>query len=201
MKFYVVSAIALIAGCSIVGTAQAEMFNGPTVGVQAGWTQNKIGNTKTDLGATSVNASKDSATLGGLFGYDRRFGRLVVGGEAGLNFGTSDKVSGGTSAASATVDPKRSIDLTARAGYLVAPQTLVYARAGYTNDRIHTTLASGTSTLSASEDRDGWLVGGGVERAITDKVSARVEYRYADLSNGHGKYDRNQVLSGIVFHF
>lgn len=201
MKFHVVSALALIAGSSIVAPGQAEMFNGPTVGVEAGWTQNKIGSTKTDLGRTNVDASQDTATLGGLLGYDRRFGRLVVGGEVGLSFGTSDKVSGGTSTATASIDPKRSVDLTARAGYLVAPQTLVYARAGYTNDRIRTTTVSGTSTLSASEDRDGWLVGGGVERAITDKVSARVEYRYADLSNGHGKYDRHQVLSGIVFHF
>lgn len=201
MKFHVVSALALIAGSSIVATAHAEIFNGPTVGLQAGWTRSKIGSTKTDLGQTSVNASQDSATLGGLLGYDRRFGRLVVGGEAGFSFGTSDKINGGTSGVAATVDPKRSVDLTARAGYLATPQTFVYARAGYTNDRIRTTLTSGTSTVSASEDRDGWLVGGGVERAITDKISARVEYRYSDLSNGHGKYDRNQVLSGIVFHF
>ena len=201
MKFHVVSALALIAGSSIVATAHAEMFNGPTVGLQAGWTQNKIGSTKTDPGRTTVDASQDTATLGGLLGYDRRFGRLVVGGEAGLSFGTSDKVSGGTTATAASIDPKRSVDLTARAGYLVTPQTLVYARAGYSNDRIRTTLAPGNSTVSASEDRDGWLVGGGVERAITDKISARVEYRYSDLSNGHGKYDRNQVLSGIVFHF
>ena len=201
MKFHVVSALALIAGSTIVATAHAEMFNGPTVGFQAGWTQNKIGSTRTDLGRPSVTASQVSATLRALFGYDRRFGRLVLGGEAGFSFGTSDKVSGGTSAGAATVDPKRSVDLTARAGYLETPQTLVYARAGYGNEHIRTTLDSGSSTVSASEDRDAWLVGGGVERAITDKVSARVEYRYSDLSNGHGDYDRNQVLSGIVFHF
>lgn len=201
MKVNFVFSIALIAATSVSGAAHAEMFNGPSVGVQAGWVQNKVGDTKTNFGATSVNASKDSAIWGALLGYDKKYGKFVVGGEAGLNFGTSDKVTGGTAATQVTMDPKRSIDLTARAGYLVMPQTLIYARGGYTNDRVRTTLASAGTTMTASEDRDGWLVGGGIERAITPKVSARVEYRYADLSNGHGQYDRHQVLSGIVFHF
>jgi len=201
MKVNFVSRVALIAAASVAGAAHAEMFNGPSVGVQAGWVQNKVGDTKTSFGATSVNASKDSATLGALLGYDKKYGKFVVGGEAGLNFGTNDTVTGGTTTAQVTMDPKRSIDLTARAGYLVMPNTLFYARAGYTNDRVRTMLTSSSGSLSASEGRDGWLVGGGIERAITPKVSARVEYRYADLSNGHGQYDRHQVLSGIVFHF
>jgi len=189
MKIAFVSAVALIATASVAGAAHAEMFNGPTVGVQAGWVENKIGNTGTNFGATSVDGSKDSATLGGLFGYDKQFGKFVVGGEAGFNFGTSDKVAGGTAATQATIDPKRSFDLTARTGYLVLPQTLFYARAGYTDDRVQTTLTSSSGTVSASENRDGWLVGGGIERAITSNVSARVEYRYGDLSEGHGQYD------------
>jgi len=201
MKVTFASTVALIATASVPAAAHAEMFNGPSVGVQAGWVENKIGDTRTNFGATSVGSSGDSATLGGLFGYDKQFGKLVVGGEAGLNFGTSDKVTGGTSTTQVTMDPKRSFDLSARAGYLVMPKTLFYARAGYTNDRVRTTLTSASGTVSASEDRDGWLVGGGVEHALTTKVSARLEYRYADLSNGHGQYDRHQVLTGVVFHF
>ncbi|HMI18964.1 MAG TPA: outer membrane beta-barrel protein [Sphingomonas sp.] len=201
MKIAFVSVLSLLAAVSVASAAHAEMFNGPTVGVQAGWVENKVGDTTTNFGATAVNGSKDSATLGGLFGYDKQFGKFVVGGEAGFNFGTSDKVAGGTGTTQATIDPKRSFDLTTRTGYLVLPQTLLYARAGYTNDRVQTTLTPSSGTVSASEDRDGWLVGGGIERAITSDVSARVEYRYGDLSDGHGRYDRHQVLSGVVFHF
>lgn len=201
MKVNFVSRVALITILLAASAAHAEMFNGPSVGVQAGWAENKIGDTRTSFGATSVNGSKESATLGAVLGYDKQYGKFVVGGEAGLDFGTKDTVTGGTATAQTTMDPQRSIDLTARAGYLVMPQTLIYARTGYTNDRVRMTMASATATMRASEDRDGWLVGGGIERGITPKVSARVEYRYADLSNGHGQYDRHQVLSGIVFHF
>lgn len=201
MKVASISGLALVATATMTGVARAEMFNGPSVGVQAGWQENKLRNPRTNLGVAAIDSSKDSAILGGFVGYDKRLGKLVFGGEAGLNFGTSDTMSSATGVNRISIDPKRSFDLTARAGYLVNATTLVYGRAGYTNDRIHTTLTSASGTASASEDRDGWLVGAGVEHALTDKVSARLEYRYADLSNGHGKYDRNQVMTGVVFHF
>ena len=201
MKTVSISFLALLSTLALTGAAHAESFDGPSVGVQAGWVQNKVRNPKTDLGVTTIDASKDSAVLGGYAGYDKSFGKFVVGAEMGLNFGTSDTVSSGAGVNRVMLDPKRSFDFTARAGYLVTPSTLVYARGGYTNDRVRTTLTSASGTTSASEDRDGWLVGGGVERLITDHVSARLEYRYADLSNGDGKYDRHQVLTGITYRF
>jgi len=48
---------------------------------------------------------------------------------------------------------------------------------------------------------DGWSVGGGVERAITNRVSARVEYRYSDLDGNGAEFDRHQVLAGVAWHF
>src|SRR3546814_19240327 len=82
-----------------------------------------------------------------------------------------------TGAALVTVDPKRSLDLTARAGYLVTDNTLLYARGGYTNARVRTSFDGAAGFRSATENRDGWMVGGGVERAISDNVSARLEYQ------------------------
>lgn len=201
MKIIATSLFAILSAASVSGVAHAESFDGPSVGVQTGWVKNELRNPKTDLGRSSLDASKGSASVGIFTGYDRQFGKLVVGGEADLNLGTKDAVKGMSGANRMTIDPKRSIDLTVRAGVAVQPDTLVYVRGGYTNDRIHTTLTSATGTTSASEDRDGWLVGGGIEHKLTDRVSARLEYRYADLSNGTGKYDRHQVLAGAAFHF
>ena len=201
MKFASNSIIALAASMSIAGTAGAEAFNGPSVGVQAGWVETKVHNPKTNFGVTGIDASKDSAMLGGFLAYDKKFGKIVLGGEAGLNFGTSDRVSGGSATNAVTIDPKRSLDLTARVGYLVTPRTLLYARGGYTNDRVRTTLTAANGTQHASESRDGWLAGVGVEHMLTSRISARVEYRYADLGNGHGTYDRNEILTGVAFHF
>lgn len=201
MKIVSVSILAMLAAASTSGMANAEMFNGPSVGAQVGWVQNSLRNPATGLGATAIDESQDPALLGAMIGYDKRFGSFVLGGEAGLSFGTNDQVSSASGTMRTVVDPKRSLDLTARAGYVVSPGTMVYSRAGYTNDRVRTTIAETGATLSASEDRGGWLVGGGIERVLGPRLSGRVEYRYADLSDGHRKYDRHQLLSGIVFRF
>jgi outer membrane immunogenic protein len=189
--------VALIASAALSGAAQAQNFDGPFVGAQAGWVQNKVENPTTGLGTAPIDQSKDSVFLGGYAGYDKKFGKIVLGTELGLGIGTSDTVRSGT----ISVDPKRSFDWTARAGYLVTPETLVYARGGYANERVRTALTTAAGPQADSEDRDGWLLGGGVERKLTSNLSARLEYRYADLSDGDGTYDRHQVLTGITFRF
>jgi outer membrane immunogenic protein len=98
-------------------------------------------------------------------------------------------------------DPKYSFDLTARAGYLVNPQTLLYARGGYTNARLRTTVTDAAGILSDSDNRDGWLAGAGVEREVAQKLSARLEYRYSKLSEGTGKDQRHRVLAGLSYRF
>ena len=125
----------------------------------------------------------------------------MIGAEAGFQVGAEDKIVRDTEAALLTVDPKRSIDLTARAGYLVNDNTLIYGRGGYTNARVNTSIEDAAGLRSASENRDGWLVGGGVEHALTDNLSARVEYRYSDLSEGDAKFDRHQALFGVSYRF
>ncbi|MBC9032473.1 porin family protein [Sphingomonas sp. JC676] len=201
MKTVSISLLVLLSTVCVTGAAHAQNFDGPSVGVQAGWVENKVRNPETDLGIVAVDASQDSAVVGGYAGYDKTIGKFVLGGEMGLNFGTSDTVSGGSGADRVSLNSKRSFDLSARAGYLVTPTTLLYGRGGYTNDRVGTTVVSATGTSNVSEDRNGWLVGGGLERMVTDHVSARVEYRYADLSDGEGKYDRHQVMTGITYRF
>ena len=45
------------------------------------------------------------------------------------------------------------------------------------------------------------VVGGGVEHALSDNLSARVEYRYSDLGEGDGGFDRHQALFGLSYRF
>lgn len=206
MKYVFFASLALVsiaasAGVLVASPAAAQNFNGPSVGAQAGWVETDLRNPKTDLGVAPIDASRDSATMGVFAGYDRELGKFVLGGEIGANWGTSDSVSGSSGANAYRIDPRRSFDASLRGGYLVDPKTLVYVRGGYTNDRVRTMIVTPSSQLVASENKDGWMVGGGVERAIVPHVSARLEYRYADLSDGDGKYDRHQVLSGIVWRF
>jgi outer membrane immunogenic protein len=207
MKVIAFSAALAIATLSLAQSASAQTaqtgqstsnWTGPFVGVQGGWEQNNVRNPATAIGTTPVTRTGDTGTLGVFMGYDKEvYPRIVVGAQAEVNFPIDSRFGG----QDASIRTKRSVDLSLRAGYLVTPKTLIYARGGYSNALVEGVAATPTSYLRASDDRDGWLVGGGVERKITDRVSARLEYRYTDFSEGQGKFDRHQVLAGVSYHF
>lgn len=197
-----IAGFAAVAALSIAGAAHAQSsstpFDGPSVGIQGGWEQTDVRNPTTDLGVAPIQRNHSTGVAGGFVGYDKQVApKIVIGGQAELNL----PIDAAFDRNGVQIDPKRSIDLSVRAGYLVTPATLVYVRGGYANERVGTSIAANGVTLSRSEDRDGWLVGGGVERMLTDKISTRLEYRYSDFSNGDGKFDRHQVLLGVAYRF
>lgn len=202
MKSKVVfTALASLAGFIAV-PAQADSFDGPYVGVQAGWNRAEVADRTIDAQPIDAEVSRDALVLGGYAGYNYRINdRFVIGAEAGFSGAFDDDVRAQSAGGSVTIDPRYSFDLTARAGYLVNDKTLAYVRGGYANARVRTTLVSDDSTTRASDNLDGWLVGGGVERSLTDKISARLEYRYTDFGNNGGQYDQHQALVGISYNF
>lgn len=182
--------------------ALAQDFDGPYVGVQAGWERKDVTDPETDLGAVPLDGDRQAFTGGFFTGYDRQVApRIVVGAEAGMDFSADDSVEESNSLGLVKIDPKWSLDLTARAGYLVKPDTLAYVRAGYSNARVETSLSNAEIDLSDSENRDGWLAGAGIERKFLENVSGRLEYRYSDLSEGDDNYDRHRVLAGLTYRF
>jgi outer membrane immunogenic protein len=188
-------------GIAVAVPAQAEPFNGPVVGAQAGWSQNKIGVLDNDLGVVDVDRSKDSFTGGLYAGYDHKIGsNAVIGVEAGFNIAAEDRIVA-HGPAGAVVNPLHAFDLSVRAGYLVDDKSLLYVRGGYDNMRARTTVTDLDTILSSKDSYDGWMVGGGVERALGEKVSTRLEYRYSDLGSGASKFDRHQVLLGVAYRF
>lgn len=193
---------AAVAGAFITPPALAAPFNGPYVGAQVGWQSEKMRDVKSSFGVIPVDDRKESVTGGVFAGYDATIkGRFVVGAEAGLDVATDDEVQATAAGTNYTVDPKYSFDVTARAGYLVLPKTLLYVRGGYTNARNRTTVINGTVNGSASNSRSGWLVGGGVERQVAQNISARLEYRYSKLTEGGGTDYRHRVLAGLAYRF
>jgi outer membrane immunogenic protein len=198
MKSIVYTAAAAIALASAPTVASAQSFTGPFIGAQGGWEENDVRNPTTAIGATPLAQTSDTGTLGVFMGYDKEvYPRIVVGAQAEVNFPISSRFGNGL----ASVTAKRSVDLSLRTGYLVTPKTLVYVRGGYSNALVGADAQTPAGYIHGSDDRDGWLVGGGVERKLTDKVSARVEYRYTDFSEGNGKFDRHQVLAGVAYRF
>lgn len=202
MKKIISGSLALAAVLTIAGPAAADTFEGPYAGVQAGWNRNKVGSAETDIGRADIDKSRDAAVAGVFAGYNYKpADRIVLSAEAGFNLGFDDHVTRSGRDTLAGIDPDYAFDLGVRAGYLVTDKTLVYVRGGYENMRASVRLVDGATSRYGKDTFDGWSVGGGVERAITDSVSARVEYRYSDLGGGSTRFERHQALLGVAYHF
>ena len=202
MRIFNSVVLATVFAAPLATAASAAPFDGPFVGAQVGWQSEKMRDVKSSFGVAPVDEKKESVTGGIFAGYDKAINaRFVVGAEAGLNFASDDEVQASAAGNNYSIDPKYSFDLTARAGYLVNPQTLIYVRGGYTNARVHTTVTNAAGIKSASDNEDGWLAGAGVERQITQNVSARVEYRYSKFGENGGKDQRHRVLAGLSYRF
>lgn len=191
-----------VPGAGIAVPAAAQTFDGPYVGAQTGWAQNKVGTAETDAGTAQVDRSRDAATAGIFVGYNfQPIDRVVLSMEGGLNIGIDDRMTRSQKDATATINPEYGFDLGVRAGYLVTPNTLIYARGGYENLRASVRIRDIEGARREKENFDGWSVGGGVERAIASHLTARVEYRYSDLGGYGTEFERHQVLAGIAWHF
>ncbi len=74
----------------------------------------------------------------------------------------------------------------ARAGVLISPNTLVFAAGGLAFADIDTTELTGTTGWGGTAlggIRYGFTIGGGVEHAFSNRVSARLEYLYDDFGS------------------
>ncbi|WP_147161498.1 outer membrane protein [Novosphingobium sediminis] len=201
MKFPLITIAALAAFGAAAAPAHADTFNGPYIGVTAGWERSQIAD-RVAAQPITAETSRDALVLGGYAGYNfKASDRIVVGAEAGFSAAINDTVRAASAGKSLTIDPRYSFDLSARAGYLVTDKALVYVRGGYANTRVRTALSGLNGPVTASDNLDGWQVGGGLEYAISEHVSARAEYRYTDLGSNGGQFDRHQTLVGVSYNF
>lgn len=74
MKTIFISLCALFSALPMTNTAHAQTFDGPSIGVQAGWVETRVRNPETDLGVVSVDASADSPIIGGYAPTTRKSG-------------------------------------------------------------------------------------------------------------------------------
>lgn len=148
--------------------AKPFTWTGAYAGVNAGY-----GFGKFTKAARSTVGDADGVTLGATAGYNHQIQNVVLGAEADLGWAQID---GKTGASQGKINALGTVR--ARAGY-AADRALVYATAGY---------AGGNAKMSqtgASESKwlNGYAVGGGIEYAFTDKITAKGEYLYHSLSS------------------
>jgi outer membrane immunogenic protein len=189
--------VASLAAASIAAPAFAQdsgspSFTGFRVEGLAGW----------DRPHTSGNHS-DGLLYGVGAGYDYQAGRMVIGVEGEASDSTAKRCFVGVDATGDRLCTKAGRDLYVggRIGAVVAPTTLLYAKAGYTNARVNTDytgVAGGLASFNARDNLNGFRVGAGVQQSLGGNAYVKAEYRY---SNYEHNYDRNQVVAGFGFRF
>jgi outer membrane immunogenic protein len=150
----------------------------------------------------SFSGHPGSYIVGGFLGYRWQMGMVVVGVEGDVNWkrGETSKVQNTPPSwlqyETFTGSQKQGADgsLRGRIGYLVTPQTLLYATGGlaigsvsgsfsYTACQFSACTSSVTGAASWNDTRVGGTVGAGAETQILAGVKARVEYRYTDFGS------------------
>ena len=153
---------------------------------------------------------------GGQIGCDYQFSGGFVIGMRDMFDGTSDKKSGtfatGPLAGDVANFNNQWFDtLTARLGYAVQPDWLLYFQGGGAWAQTSTNItAAGLQIGQTSSTRTGWTIGGGVEWMFAPHWSTFLEGNYMDFGSNSGtvagipvtaKTTESNVLVGVNYHF
>lgn len=163
------------------------------------FTGNPLPGTPHPFQSTTLN-SEWGGFVGGQLGYNWQLQQSwVVGLETDFSFASSTKNPGVTLAEGPITDmvtSTRGLDwfgtVRGRVGYLYTPQVLAYATGGLVyghtrNDFSQSIVWAGiapTLTNTAPSTSTGWTAGGGIEYAIDQKWSVKIEYDYLAFNDG-----------------
>ena len=191
-------------------------FTGPRAGVLLGYDRLQPGSgPNSDI---SSDRKADGLTYGGDVGYDAALGRSLTIGAEGEVTGSTAKVTNSPLDAAALgygrVKAGRDLYIGGRLGVRAAPSTLIYAKGGYTNQRLDLIASNGTTETGSHYNLDGYRLGAGVEQALGGKAYAKIEYRYSNYGDARLEFpngantnnfdvdtDRHQVVAGVGIRF
>jgi outer membrane immunogenic protein len=218
MRKYLLAA--LVAGTvAAPALAQEDVrapFTGPRVGVIVGYDNSQPGSSE-DSDIDGDDQSVEGLLYGFDIGYDVNVGSAVIGAEAELTDSTG-KVDVESTDPDAfgfgRVAADRDIYVGLRAGFLATPETLIYAKGGYTNAKYNILASDGETELDSDFKLDGYRVGAGVERTFGNNTYGKIEYRYSNYSEASFEFpdgdstdeigidtDRHQVAVGLGIRF
>lgn len=146
----------------------------------------------------------DGVNYGVGAGYDFRAGNAIFGVEAEASDSTADQNTTGAVIAgdSLRVRAGRDLYVGGRAGFGIGGNSLIYAKAGYTNARVRADYDDGTAAtvadFSQRTNLDGVRVGAGAQIGVGSNAYIRTEYRYSNYQDG---VDRHQVVGGVGVRF
>lgn len=201
MKKYLngISALAALAVAAGLGTAANAADVEYTAPPEYSWSGFYVGGY---VGAgASVARTEAGFDDGEVFSFDADFngigGEGLLGGiMAGFNWQVSDRIVLGLQGDIGWTDLDAELDIAGisaeagpdfiasgslRAGYLITPETLFYIIGGYSYSEYKLDVDFGGADFKADQDYDGYHVGAGMETRLTDRLTARIEYRYTEF--------------------
>lgn len=153
-------------------------WTGFYIGINGGYGWSRFTGTGT-FGSDTVTAK---GWLGGATaGYNYQMGRFVLGVEGDFDW-ANVKYDTPLFAGTLTLKNNYFITAAARFGYAF-DRTLLYGKVGaaWTRDKWDGNDGAG-GTVTATSNRTGWMLGAGVEYAIWQNISAKLEYDYLMFS-------------------
>ena len=170
---------------SVVAAPVAAAWQGAYVGGALGYAFGGDDDIGQEVGGRQIG-DLGTAELGGLnltlrAGYRWQRDRWVIGPELSYMMGDIkdefDLAGGGTF--ESKVDNVLALKL--KTGYLVNPETLVYGIAGWQKGN----FTYDNNGNDIDYDADGYVVGLGAERRVSDRMSVTAEYEYSNFGETH----------------
>jgi outer membrane immunogenic protein len=162
-------------------------WGGIYIGLNGGY---GFGKSSWGIPENTGNFNINGGVAGGTIGANFQTGQVVFGIEADGDWaditGTGNSTAAGdcvTPAASCGTSSDWLATIRGRIGYAF-DRVLVYGTAGGAGGDVKATLTVPGLTTSTNNSEFGWTAGAGVEVALTDNITAKVEYLYLDLQNG-----------------
>lgn len=186
-------ALALLASVAFTGTAHAEIFEGPYVGVAAVRDAYEIkGDLLGDVYLDGLSANGYGAAL--YAGYDLPLtANIFVGLEANASL-TGAALTISDEDGKAQIKARESFGFSSRLGYKVTNTTGVYARVGYQNTKFKTNFFGDTE----SGNEEALVYGAGLETGLGAKTSLRAEYSVEDYDSS---VSNSKLSVGISYRF
>jgi outer membrane immunogenic protein len=153
-------------------------------------------------GGQSYFGNADGGLFGLTAGYNYQSGPLVFGVEGDIDFGSVSGTGYPAPGTSATGSVNGEGSIRARFGYAF-DHTLVYVTGGYTGANLKGSLADLSAAPnfydSQSTYLNGFVVGTGIEYALTRNISVKAEYLFSDYgAGGLFGYTRDSIGSGLL---
>jgi outer membrane immunogenic protein len=195
-----VAALGVCASAAHAQNAGGSIWNGAYIGAHAGGVFGKF--------SDGIDPLTVSGVAGGLHaGYNWQAGSLVYGIEGDADLSGAKKNLSFRDGVKGKVSNDFLGSLRARIGYSSGP-ALFYGTGGVAFGSAKIEISGLGQSVSRSDTRTGYVLGLGMDYAISSNISARIEglhYGFKDVFKDDGpvdlKYDANVVRGGISYKF